>query len=264
MPLLSLIAPVAHGSTGDPSFTSNAAFLSVSYSTDGIRWTQIGTVGRDNWKGYRVAVPVTSWDDVNHLQIQLSVIPTIDTKPDIYLESISAKADYSRTIAEALAAAADSASDAADALVDKILALKPDQPQKPEPSRVYRKKLLVSQNGAVVPGRRSDIVAKPDADGESLTISGPCTKKYFVILVYRNKADYGKNPASYVANEARECDGGKFSYSLSSLSPEIRTGGYYLLTGEEDDTGTWTPVSGLFPIDIQASTTVDVIDPANQ
>jgi hypothetical protein len=238
--------------------------MSVSYSLDGVRWTSIGTVGRDNWKGYRVAVPVSSWTDVNRLQIMLNVLPTLDTKPDIYLESMEARADYSRTVREALSDAVASASDAADAVVAKIIAAVEDKPapQKPAPVEIIHKKLLIAQDGKRLPGpKASDVAPSTDKEGSSLVISGSCSKKYFVVLLYKNEEDYGRKPSSYVANEARECSGGRFSYALSSLSTDIRPGRYFLLTAEEDDTGPWQAASSLFPVTIQASTTVEVIQP---
>ena len=267
---LALAFSEAHAQADDHT-QSQAGFLDVSYSLDGVRWTSVGTVGLDNWKGYTVAIPVSSWTDVNRLQIMLSAIPSVDKKPDIYLESMAVKIDYSRTVSEAVYDAVAAAADAMDGLLGTDAAatdtpaveqpvVKPAlvAPPAPQYTILTHKKLLLTLDGNPAAGP-ANLKADTASDGSSLTISGSCTKKYYVVLLYKNKTDYSTKPSSFVANEGHECDGGHFSYDLASLSPDIRDGSYYALIGEQGESGTWSATSEPFPVTIDATTTVEII-----
>ena len=273
-----------------PPADSFKDFLEVSYSFDGIRWTAIGRVNRDNWKNFKVEVPVTSWDEVKRLQIMISVLPTIDEKPDIYLDNISMRAEYSQTLAELAAQGFAAVSNAVDALIgdgndaSNAVDFVPEEKKGPQPVDIVKKKLVFAANGTMVSRPRDDsgrgagdsnsnnskksknnstgtrsFTTTSSPDGSSLKVSGTCTQTYFVILTYRNQTDYFKKPGSFIANEAHECLGGQFTYDLASLSTDIRSGTQYLLIADEDEMGPWVPASDLYPITIQASTTVETI-----
>lgn len=260
-------------------------FLEVSYSLDGIRWTAIGRVNKDNWKNFSVEIPVTSWDEVKRLQIMVSVLPTIDEKPDIYLDSMSMRAEYKQTVAELASQGLAAVTNAVDVLIGDgngavdAYDILPEEKQAPKPIEIFKKKLLFSADGKaiVIPRGVSDaeinennekklkknisanIVTTPSSDGSSFKISGNCTEKYFVVLTYKNQTDYQKKTSSFIANSAHECVGGVFSYDLAELSPDLRGGAQYLLIGEQSETGPWVPISDLYPIVIQSTTTVERI-----
>lgn len=86
----------------------------------------------------------------------------------------------------------------------------------------------------------------------TLKVSGSCSMKYFVVLLYKNETDYNNDPAASILNRAFPCVGGKYSYSIDELPTTIPNGTYYLLVGEMGDTGTWTPITALVPISIAA------------
>jgi len=94
----------------------------------------------------------------------------------------------------------------------------------------------------------------PDVTLDSVSgapvISGSCSKTYYVILLYRNQTDYDTDPASYVINKAFPCTGGAYSFEMKDVPPSISDGTYYLLIGEMGETGSWTPITSLVPIDI--------------
>lgn len=226
----------------------------------------------------------------------INVMPTIDPKPEIYLESIAAQAEYARTTKEALSDTvsavggavstladavtgtteepslqdeSDASSTTADAsstdvslVADTLKALPlaviaPFTPPPPPPKLYMSKRVLqFALSGDAMPaGPRNDIKPTPSGDGSSLTLSGSCTKKYYVVLVYKSPTDYQKKQSSFVANEARDCVGGTFTYDVSALPPELKSGTYYVMTADEDDTGPWTLSSKIFPVTIQATTT---------
>ncbi len=255
-------------------------YLEVSYSLDGIRWTAIGRVNKDNWKDYKVEIPVTSWDEVKRLQIMVSVLPTIDEKPDIYLDSMSMRAEYKQTVTELAAEGLAAVSNAVDGLIgdgngaENTYDIVADAPAPPHTTEVRTKKLMFPTIGTPISimhttfdeeGRAKGKISSKKINvstsggGSSLEISGTCDKKYFVILTYRNLEDYIKKPRSFVVNRADECVQGKFAFDMATLSPETRGGAQYLVVGEQGEEGTWDVVSDLFPIDIVATTTVEII-----
>ncbi len=267
--LLSYLASTANAAeVPAPTFTSGD-FLDVSYSFDGIRWTSIGKVNRSNWKGYSVEIPVRSWDDVKHMQVMVSALPTIDEKPDIYLDSIALNVQYSQTVGEI---ASDGLSAVTDA-VDALLADSPDADATDAPavapaprvhpkSAIIEKKLLFSAKGSAT--RIHADTAKGDVrvqgGNSSMTVSGNCTDAYFVIIVYKNQSDFMDKRNSFIVNQAHECPGKTFRFDLADLAQDIPTGTYYMLTASEGTTGSWTPISDIFPISITSSTTVTMIE----
>ena len=91
----------------------------------------------------------------------------------------------------------------------------------------------------------------PDDVTGVLDISGSCTDSYFVVLLYKNKEDYNKNPTSYIFNKAFDCENGSYKYSIDELPSNLSNGIYYLLIGGQGETGTWKPITALTPITIQ-------------
>ena len=87
-------------------------------------------------------------------------------------------------------------------------------------------------------------------DTGTVTLSGACSDKYFVVLLYRHATDYTESPSSYLINRAYPCAGGQFTYSISQLPYNLPSGGYYVMVGQEGDTGTWTAITGLTAITI--------------
>lgn len=280
----SLIAENAHAEEAVVQSPLNAEsfkdFLEISYSFDGIRWTSIGRVSRQNWKNYKVDIPVSSWDEVKRLQIMVSVLPTIEDKPDIYLDSISMRAEYNRTVAELTADGLSAVTNAVDTLIgdgngaSNDFDIIPDAPKGPQPVEIRIRKLLfasvgksisvmhdVFDNEGRVVGKAESkrVQVNPGNGGASMVVSGSCDKKYAVILTYRNKDDYLKRRSSYVVNRAQECVGGSFTFDLESLSTETRDGAQYLVVGEQGESGTWEVVSDVIPIMIEGTTTVRTI-----
>jgi hypothetical protein len=267
----------------DSEMSSFKDFLEVSYSLDGIRWTAIGRVNKDNWKGYKVEIPVTSWDEVKRLQIMLAVLPTIDQKPDIYLDSMSMRAEYNQTLAELAAQGLAAVTNAVDALVgdgngpvdayELLEEAKKAAQQVEVKKRVLSffldgdSKPLASEGKSAAPaeliGRSTPSVIRAtlEAKNGTLVASGSCSKKYFVILTYKSEADYLKKVSSSVINEAHECVDGTFSYDMASLPADTtRDGRQYLIVAEQGETGPWTPISELYPIEISATTTIEMIE----
>lgn len=70
-------------------------FLEVSYSTDGQLWIQLAEVNIENWPNLTVALPITSWADLQNLQIKVQGIPTTqDPVPPVYLDGMVVEAHY--------------------------------------------------------------------------------------------------------------------------------------------------------------------------
>lgn len=101
------------------------------------------------------------------------------------------------------------------------------------------------------------VIDTPVAVVESATednvfvVSGACQAAYFVVLVYKNKEDYDQNPSSYIVNKAFDCVNGQYSYAINTLPSNLADGSYYLLIGEEGESGSWAPVTALREITLK-------------
>lgn len=61
--------------------------LSISYSTDGSSWTVLGSATRDAWQGLELRIPITSWDDVEKLQVLIQGVGD-DEDTQVYVDAI--------------------------------------------------------------------------------------------------------------------------------------------------------------------------------
>jgi len=89
-----------------------------------------------------------------------------------------------------------------------------------------------------------------DSANNALNVSGQCSDKYFVVLLYKNPGDYDADPRSYIFNSAFPCVNGAYSYALSDLPSSLTDGKYYLLIGSQDDVHPWVPITGVTEITI--------------
>lgn len=269
-------------------------FLDVSYSTDGIRWTSVGKVSKNNWKNFSVEIPVHSWAELKRLQVMVSTLPTIDEKPDIYLDSMSVHVDYKQTLSEIASNSLASVTTAVDSLLGNQsgdenfdpFAVKEDAPAEVKivvphvPATHTERKLLFSSRGehtatqVVLPwyddelkakmkkqsSQSKDLTIQTTADESSFVVSGTCDHAYYVVLMFRNPKDYINKPNSFVSNSAFPCTNKSFTYDHKVISPEIPEGTYYMLVAGEDETGPWMPMSSIVPITINATTTTVTVE----
>lgn len=99
----------------------------------------------------------------------------------------------------------------------------------------------------------NDIVPDIDNDLGVMEVSGICNSEYYTILLYKNKDDYALDPNKYILNRAFPCESGKFDYEINDLPTSLEDGKYYLLVGQQGDTGSWVPISDLTEIRINKS-----------
>lgn len=93
-------------------------------------------------------------------------------------------------------------------------------------------------------------ITQVDTNTGIISVSGVCNNTYYVILLYKNQNDYTDNPGSYIINKAYDCVSHAYSYAISDLPNNLANGTYYLLVAEMGDSGGWTPITGLTPVDI--------------
>ena len=265
-----------------------ADFLDVSYSLDGQTWQDLGQVNADNWKNFSVTIPVTSWDDINTLQIQLSPIPSVDM-PAIYLDSAWLHVDYGTTftgvlqqganlalnainsLSDAVNGAMDSAARAlTNALSSKTSSVQPQNSQNVSPvSPPHRHTFQVSNTlpfnvnnpqwlpPSGVKGYDTSVATSSAAtptitlsDQNTIRVSGICSSYYYTILLFRNQTDYKVNPAAAVFNEAVPCTNGNFNetFSDADFPPNLASGTYYFMVASQGLTGTWIPYPIIYPV----------------
>jgi hypothetical protein len=275
------------------SSQGGSAFLEVSYSLDGVRWVSIGKVTASNWRDFKVQLPINSWDDLKRVQMMVNTIPTVDAKPDIYLENIALTIGYDRTLVEATKDSLASAGELADSLAsligegiagvaavfteepeevlqpEQIYASETPKPAAPPPPVKERQLTFVVGDGPIdaervlpwhdaafkkeltdenVTPRAVDL--KLSTNNKSLTISGSCSRDYFVVLLFRKKDDYLNRPGLFAANIAEPCKNGSYKYNLRDLPTDTAAGDYYLLVAEQSEQSAWAPISDLVPVTI--------------
>jgi len=278
--LYKIIDAFATKALADSSGFSPNAFFDISYSTDGINWVIAGTVSESNFQNYSITVPITSWDDLKKLQVMISTVPTVDAKPDVYLESIALTVNYGSSIIDDVSAglndvnnAANTAADAIDNALQQPSA--PPAPSVPPPPVLTWVKKVAFGFGSNQTATRKDLPwyptdflksakhtssfdarlsLKKSADASSLVVTGVCNSPYFVVLIYRSPDDYINHPASFLYDAANPCaSDGTFSFDMATLSLTIPDGTYSLLIGSEGTEGTWIPISPVIPITLQSS-----------
>lgn len=273
--LYKIIDALTAKALADSSGFSQNPFFQISYTTDGTNWTTAGTVSAGNFAGYSIVIPVSSWDDLKNLEIKIETLPTVASKPDVYLESIALNVSYNGAISDLVSQGVDAVNNAANAAADAINAIvQPNTPAVPPPPVMkWIKKMSfdfsASQIASVknLPWYPSDfsknavkhpfdakLSLQKSSDASSLVVSGTCNAPNYVVLIYRGPTDYINSPASFLYNAASPCDGnGKFSFDISKVSVSIPDGSYYLLVGSEGGAGTWVPISPIVPISINSN-----------
>lgn len=118
----------------------------------------------------------------------------------------------------------------------------------------FAKKVATDRTG------QKKITIKESQDGSSLVVKGDCSSAYYVVLMFRGATDYRDRPSSAVTNVAHPCEKGSFTYDHNGIPADTAPGDYFLLIGEEGETGPWIPRSALIPIHIQATTTKETIE----
>jgi hypothetical protein len=112
---LSLLIEKTFADSGDGAEN----FVDVSYSLNGTVWQDLGQVSESGWQNFSVTIPVSSWGDINKLQIQLNPLLSMDA-PTIYLDGMWLEVDYNQSLGGILQDGANAAFDAVGSLSDAV------------------------------------------------------------------------------------------------------------------------------------------------
>lgn len=77
--------------------TARDDLFRVMYTLDGKTWEELGIIKRNNWKNAEFEIPfssVDSWEKLSKVQIAIESLPTIDSFPETYLDSIWVSVEY--------------------------------------------------------------------------------------------------------------------------------------------------------------------------
>ena len=77
--------------------TARDDLFRVMYTLDGTTWEELGIVKRNNWKNVEFDIPfssVDSWEKLSKVQIAIESLPTIDSFPETYLDSVWVSVEY--------------------------------------------------------------------------------------------------------------------------------------------------------------------------
>ncbi len=262
------------------------AFLKVSYSFDGVRWFTAGQAHTGNWDTFSVDIPATSWEDLHNLQIM--ILPLPGERPSIYLDAIELSVENDLTLIETALEGAEATLAVVDAVADSLIAVTEDlthvfvteetnqlaavdvsqtQESIEEPPVPAHKetRLAFSLAGPSIKATRNlawydpefaaTLTDEPElvdpkvsiTDGV-MTVSGQCTREFFVVLFTKNVDDYTALPPRLASNYAASCVNNSFSYTVTHLPANTHEGPYYLLLAEQDATTPWVPLSNLQPV----------------
>ncbi len=267
-------------------------FLEASYSLDGQNWQTLGEVSRDNWQDLTFNIPVSSWTDIDNIQIQLNPLPTVDM-PTVQLDGMWLQVDYDQSIVDTLKSGANAALDAAANLTDAVSGVisnvadavtnalngqpeiatgTQDQAIQPTlsvpPAHRYSFTLDSIQNILSGPmpwaserNIQTDRITNDALPAVTLVgqnviqIEGTCMNAYYTILVFTHPNDYITDPSSAIFNKAFRCENGEFSRTISDndLPSELKSAAYYLIVGDQGTRGSWQPRPGMFQISFTAS-----------
>jgi hypothetical protein len=75
-----------------PSSTGDAV-LSIVYSTDGVTWQPIVNIDSANWQEGRYQIPISSWAELQNLQIAFVGLGASDT-PQVFLDAVGVEVSY--------------------------------------------------------------------------------------------------------------------------------------------------------------------------
>lgn len=243
--------------------------LSVQYTLDGEGWNELGRVTRSNWKDLDFKIPVNSLEELSGLQIAILSLPTLDSTATVYLDSMWLELetdpqvvefiqDIAETIFETitlqnLTNSEETAQPTPELKEPKLIKIKEYDfkiggTEKADDELEWYSREDIEKFEKVLAGRLDrNINVVTENGSKALVIFGSCRDKFYVVLLYRNREDYAKNPSLAVYNSAFECTG-TINHRLET---ENLTGGdYWLLIGEQGDTGTWIPISDLRKIKV--------------
>jgi hypothetical protein len=241
--------------TDDASAGTADGFIDVSYSLDGTTWIDLGQVSASDWQNYSVTIPVSSWGDINKLQIQLSPDITAD-EPVISLDGMWLEVNDNQSflgdLQDGAAAAINAVNDLSNTVNNALSNLLPTDnpnptpntpavsaaaPPPPAPPAIPQHQYEFALQGAqsIKVGRLPwdpEIATSSNAmatttsknasaptvslpGADTIEISGPCTSAYYTILIFANPNDYKDDPSSALYNEANVCTNGSFTQTLS-------------------------------------------------
>ncbi len=97
---------ISHVFADEISSSTSGGFLKVSYTDNGKDWHELGVVNRNNLNNVSFEIPqnvVSQWSDVNKIQVSVESLPTVDSQPTVYLDSMWLEVEYDRiaTISDA-------------------------------------------------------------------------------------------------------------------------------------------------------------------
>ena len=75
--------------------SADPPFLQVMYTLDGNTWHKLALVSAANWRDLAVELPLTSWNELDTVQISLQTVPSLADQPVVLLDSLWLEVEYS-------------------------------------------------------------------------------------------------------------------------------------------------------------------------
>lgn len=94
---LSDLATTTESVSGVASLPQPNPIIEVLYTLDGKEWTSLGKVEAATFSFNTFDIPIaasSTWEDVSRMQIKVQSLATVDAKPDIFLDGMTLRAEY--------------------------------------------------------------------------------------------------------------------------------------------------------------------------
>ncbi|MBI3638290.1 hypothetical protein HY227_00925 [Candidatus Wolfebacteria bacterium] len=85
------IIPISATNAPDP-------FLEIFYSLDGSNWKSLGGINSENWKNLNFDIPISSWDEIRNLQINIRSLSPVDLIPVVYIDGMLLEVEYKTSL----------------------------------------------------------------------------------------------------------------------------------------------------------------------
>ena len=81
--------------SADPTVVGGGSedIFQITVSLDGKEWVPLGTVSRGNWRDASFSLPLSSWNDLKHLQVSIRGLSSYE-RPEILLDGIRVNVEY--------------------------------------------------------------------------------------------------------------------------------------------------------------------------
>lgn len=238
-------------------------FLNIEYTLDGERWEPVNNS--------ELEMPFADLGDLQKVKIRVTTLREGQGLPEIYLDALwfettyvpeentpseaptsssafeaitSAISDIPNVVADAVEAGVQNVSDFFENPPIEVTSVVLTVPVQNQEIRVESIRKFSFENQHQ---QDASIMITVNGAGDSLVISGLCETPYVAALLFRKEEDATRDPARAIVNRATSCVDQRFEFTITTalIPTAFADGDYFLLLGDQEKRGTWTPRSSM-------------------